>query len=105
CLNVGGIVFCNLGSLAAGGSATVRMVLTANAAGVLTNAITLNRAEADGYLPNNSVAVITEVNFALLSITAAIVSEGDRAITNATFSVRLSAPCRLPVSVDFATSN
>jgi uncharacterized repeat protein (TIGR01451 family) len=105
CANVGGIIFCNLGLLPAGSSAEVQIVLNATATGTVSNLVTVSRGETEAYLADNSVLALTDVNLPLLSILGTTVSEGNSGTTNAVFPVRLSAPCQLPVSVDFTTSN
>jgi uncharacterized repeat protein (TIGR01451 family) len=105
CANVGGIVFCNLGTLAPSAAAEVQLALTASGPGTLTNSATVSRAEPDGFSGNNSASAITAVDLPLVSITNATVNEGNTGTTDEVFAVRLSAPCRLPVSVNYATSD
>ncbi len=105
CANVGGIVFCNLGPLAAGDSVSITIVLKALRAGLLTNTATINRPEAESSLLNNIASAITAVDLPLLSIMGTGVTEGNSGTVKAAFLARLSAPCTLPVSVNYATSD
>ena len=59
--NIGQAVVCNLGTLAAGASANVTLVTRPNADGLITNAITVTRGEAESHLANNTASVVTRV--------------------------------------------
>jgi uncharacterized repeat protein (TIGR01451 family) len=104
CLNLEGDIWCGLGPLAAGSHAAISVVATPNVVGPITNTVHVTRIEADSYLSNNVAVAVTTVNFPLLSITSPTVLEGNTS-TNLIFQVRLSAPSRLPVSVDYATAD
>jgi uncharacterized repeat protein (TIGR01451 family) len=58
----GGLVTCNLGSLAAGGSANVIIVTTPSVGGSLTNAVNVAADEEDLMPANNSAQATTTVN-------------------------------------------
>jgi uncharacterized repeat protein (TIGR01451 family) len=61
CAQGGGIVTCNLGSLANGGLATVTVVVTAAAAGIINNAASVTAAESDPVPGNNTASESTTV--------------------------------------------
>ena len=62
CSPSGGTVSCNLGSLASGASATVKIVVTPTAAGQLSNTASTRGSEADPNLANNSTTASATVN-------------------------------------------
>ncbi len=105
CVLVGSRVECAVGTLAGGATATIRVVTAANAAGQITNLVTVGRAEADAYAGNNSAAAVTTVAVPSLSIADASVREGNSGTTNAVFTVSLLPAPVLPVTVNYATSN
>ncbi len=59
--NVGGTIICNAGTILAGNSATVTVVVQTSTTGTLTNVATVARAEPDAYTPNNRVVNLTAV--------------------------------------------
>ncbi|MCP5015171.1 MAG: DUF11 domain-containing protein, partial [Ketobacter sp.] len=61
CSEAGGVVSCDLGSVAAGGSASVTIVVTSTAAGVLTNTASVGSATADPDGGNNATSEDTTV--------------------------------------------
>ncbi|MBM3226470.1 MAG: DUF11 domain-containing protein, partial [Candidatus Tectomicrobia bacterium] len=61
-------VFCDLGSLANGATATITLVVTANTPGMLTNTASVTGIEADPNRLNNRVTVTTRVQGADLAI-------------------------------------
>ncbi|HEY2952501.1 MAG TPA: M36 family metallopeptidase [Verrucomicrobiae bacterium] len=105
CGNAAGLVTCALGPLPGGADATVTIVVTTTAAGLLTNTASVTRQDADASLSNNTATAVTTVNFPHLFINDVAVTEGNTGSTNAVFTVSLSAPCKLPVSVQYASSN
>jgi len=105
CVNLEGNIWCALGTLAAGSRATITIAVTPSATGPLTNTAYVTRIEPDSYLPNNAAVAVSTVNFPLLFITSPNVVEGNTGTTNEIFHVRLTAPSRLPVSVDYATAD
>jgi uncharacterized repeat protein (TIGR01451 family) len=105
CTNSGGTITCTLGTLPGGTGATVTIVATVSVAGQITDRVSVGRAEADAYLPNNSAAAVTAVRVPSLSISDVSVFEGDNGTTEAVFAVQLFPPAINPVSVHFATAN
>ena len=61
----------------------------------------LGDAQATGRITNDDASTVTPA----LSIDDVSISEGDAAAVAASFTVRLSAPTGVPVSVQFATAN
>ncbi len=61
CVNNGGIVTCNIGSLLGGQAATITLVTQPNNDGTITNTATVSRAESESFLTNNSASVATRV--------------------------------------------
>jgi len=61
CAEVGGVVNCNLGSLASGEVATATIQVTPTADGILTNNVAVSAAETDPDLGNNSASVATTI--------------------------------------------
>ena len=105
CGNQAGFVRCTLGTLPGGAGATVTIVVTPTTTGPLTNTASVTRLEADAYLPNNTATAVTTVTLPSLFINDVVVTEGNVGSTSAVFTVHLSVPCKLPVSVQYATSN
>jgi uncharacterized repeat protein (TIGR01451 family) len=105
CALVAGNVECALGSLAGSGSASIAVVTTPNSPGLITNLFAAGRGEFDPYPLNNSTSTVTTVIMPSLTISDAVVLEGDTGQTNISFAVRLSPASPLPVSVNFATAD
>jgi uncharacterized repeat protein (TIGR01451 family) len=61
CSEAGGVVSCDLGDLASGGSATVEIVVTADVTGTLTNTASVTSASPDPVTSNNSDSTDTDV--------------------------------------------
>jgi uncharacterized repeat protein (TIGR01451 family)/CSLREA domain-containing protein len=61
CTQSGGTVTCNLGSIADGGSATVTITVTPNAAGTISNTATVSANESDPNSANNTATATTTV--------------------------------------------
>ena len=62
-------VNCNLGSILSGGSATVTIVVTANAEGTLVNTASVQAAQRDLAIANNSDTELTTVNLRPTTLT------------------------------------
>jgi uncharacterized repeat protein (TIGR01451 family) len=105
CSNAGGLLVCALDNLSAGDSARIAIVTRAATPGVFTNVASVARAEPDGYPLNNSALAVTTVTGPFIATTNLNLTEGNGGTNLARLPVRLSAPCPLPVSVGFATSN
>ena len=101
----GNTILCNLGTISGSASATVNIVATPIFVGTMTNQTTVTRAEPDAYLGNNSVVVTTAVQTPTIAINDVSLYEGNSGTTNAVFTVTVSPPPALPVSVSFATAN
>ena len=100
-----GHVECALGSIAGGGLASIAIVTTPGSAGLITNSFFAGRGETDPYPPNNSTSIVTTVIMPAVTISDAIVVEGDSGVTNLSFPVRLSFPTTLPISVNYTTAD
>jgi uncharacterized repeat protein (TIGR01451 family) len=61
CAQAAGLVTCNLGALANGSSATVSIVVTTTANGVITNTVTVTADGADSNPANNQASQTTSV--------------------------------------------
>lgn len=105
CSNAGSLVVCALDNLSAGDSARIALVTHASTAGVFTNVASVIRAEPDGYALNNTAMAVTTVTGPSIVTTNLTVTEGNNVTNIMRIPVRLSAPCSLPVSVGFATTN
>ncbi len=105
CTQAAGVVTCNLGTLPGGANAAITLVMVPTSLGLLTNFASVSRAEADPYLPNNSATVVTLSQIPAVSISDCSVLEGNAGTTNAAFTVSLSFPGALPVTVDYATAD
>ena len=73
--------------------------------GLITNIGFVSTVAADGFIGNNSAAAVSTVAYPVVSTTVASVDEGNTGTTNVTFNMRLWPPSRLPVAVQFATTN
>lgn len=62
CAHTGGIVICDLGTLADGGLATVTVVVTPAAAGIISNTTSVAAAESDPVPGNNTASESTTVD-------------------------------------------
>jgi uncharacterized repeat protein (TIGR01451 family) len=105
CSNAGSLVVCQLNDLPAGDSAKVTLKAHAVSPGMITNLASITRMETDGYFANNRALAVTTVTGPFISTTNVTLTEGNSVTTVARVLVRLSAPCTLPVSVNYATSN
>jgi uncharacterized repeat protein (TIGR01451 family) len=105
CSQAGGVVTGNLGLVPGGTNATIRIVVVPNSAGVLSNYVTVFRAEADAYAGNNSAVATTVAQVPGLSISDCIVLERNTGTTNAVFNVTLNSAAALAVTVNYATAD
>jgi uncharacterized repeat protein (TIGR01451 family) len=103
--NAGNLVVGDLGTINGGASVTMGIIVTPFSGGIITNRVTVYRAEADPDTNNNSAVSVTTVTAPGLSINDVSLLEGNSGTTNAVFNVVLSVPIPLPVSVNFATSD
>ncbi|MBI5384185.1 MAG: M36 family metallopeptidase [Verrucomicrobia bacterium] len=101
----GQAVVCSLGTINGNSAATVTLLVSPTALGVLTNVAFVTRAEADGYDANNAATNHTTVSVPILAINNASVWEGNSGQAALAFAVRLLPASPLPVTVNFATSN
>jgi uncharacterized repeat protein (TIGR01451 family) len=101
----GNTVLCNLGTISSGATATVSIVVSPIFVGTMTNQTIVTRAEADAYLPNNTAVVTTAVQTPTIAINDVTLYEGNSGTTNAVFTVTVSPPPALPVSVTYDTSD
>jgi uncharacterized repeat protein (TIGR01451 family) len=105
CSNTGQDVTCVLDTISVGDSVRVTIATRATIPGLVTNWTGIVRPGPDGQSGNNLAAAITTVTGPSISTTNVTINEGNSSTTVAKVPVRLSAPCSLPVSVDYATSN
>jgi uncharacterized repeat protein (TIGR01451 family) len=104
-VTVGQNVLCDLGTIAGGNKATIAIVATPGAAGIVTNFASVSRSEADSYLGNNSATNTTVVVTPALSISDTTVMEPNGGTTNAIFNVTLSIASPQTITVNYATAN
>ena len=105
CSSAGQVVVCNLEDIPAGDSARVTLTVDAVRAGLVTNVATVGRQGMDGFAANNRSIAVTTITGPFLSTTNLALNEGSTSTNVAHFPVLLSAPCRYPVTVRYATSN
>jgi len=105
CASHAGVVVCDLGTLAAGASATVNVLTVPGTAGVMTNRVWAGRGESDGYDANNAASSVTTVLMPTLGIRDVAIAEGNSGVTNARFEVFLQPPTMQTVTVAYATSD
>lgn len=103
CTISNGNLFCSLGSLGAGQTASVAVVLNAAQPGFVTNVAAITSAAPESWLSNNVASLLCQVNPPFLYSTNVTINEGNQGTTNAIFFVRLSAPAPVPVSVSYRT--
>jgi len=105
CAVLGNDLRCDLGQLAANATATVTVVVTPTQVGVITNTAYVSRNQPDGFASNNTATAESTVVYPTVSTGLATTTEGNVGSTNLVFTLRLSAPSRLPVSLEFRTQN
>jgi uncharacterized repeat protein (TIGR01451 family) len=103
CTATGGDVVCHLGQVAGQASVSVTLVVTPAQVGVVTNTAHISLAGTDGFAANNTATAHSAVVYPVLAGGIVVVNEGHTNSTNLTFVLRLDAPSRLPVSVDYRT--
>src|SRR5262249_22070998 len=101
----GNTVLGDLGTIASSATATVSIVVSPIFVGTMTNQTIVTRAETDAYLPNNTAVVTTAVQTPTSSINDVTLYEGNSGTTNAVFTVTVSPPPALPVSVTYDPSD
>src|SRR5204863_7902893 len=87
----GSILTGDIGMLGSGETATLRVLVRPSAAAALTNSASVGRAEPEVYLGNNSVTNVTAAVGLVLAVNDVTVREGQNGVTNAVFTVSLSA--------------
>jgi uncharacterized repeat protein (TIGR01451 family) len=103
CAHDAGVVTCLLGVLPAATVATVVVEATPLTTGLVTNHAGVTRTGLDFYLPNNAVALVSEIVLPSISVDDVFLLEGDSGAQSAEFIVRLDYPSPQTVSVAFAT--
>jgi hypothetical protein len=68
CSRIGQLVTCNIGTLNNGNTATITIIATNTAAGVITNLANLYSPTPDSNSANNSVSIVNTVSLPSLSI-------------------------------------
>ena len=104
CVNLGGKVVCNLGTLPSGGATNFTVVVTPTAGGLITNILTVASPTADPNTANNTAAIVTTVN-AAPAITAQPASQAAIAGTNVTFQVAATGTAPLAYQWRFNGTN
>jgi uncharacterized repeat protein (TIGR01451 family) len=78
CVNLGGNVVCNLGTLSSGGATNFTIVVTPTAGGLITNILTVASPTPDPNSANNSATSVTTVNspptISRIGLTGSVVS-------------------------------
>src|SRR6185503_4136220 len=106
CANNAGRVECNIARLEAGTAARIQVVATAMTAGPVTNTATVTRSEPDPYVANNTASVESTVVLPRVLIVSIVTTpEGNSGTHEARIGMLLSPPCKVPVSVNYTTSN
>ncbi len=100
-LNGGGSINFNIGTLPGGNTATIVISGTAGVVGLMTNRVTISRADG-GAIANSNATLVTSVILPLLAINDVSVTEDG---SNAIFNVSLSPALAATASVNFAASN
>ncbi len=99
-----GLVTANLGSLASGATATVTIVVSADALGSVTNTATVFADQFEPNQTNNSATVITAVETPKLSIADVQIVEGNSGTKDMMFAVSLNgALLNQQVTVNYTT--
>jgi uncharacterized repeat protein (TIGR01451 family) len=104
CVNVGGNVVCNLGTVASGGTSNFTVVVTPTAGGLITNTLTVASPTPDPNSANNTAAIVTTVN-AAPAITVQPTSQAAKAGTNVTFQVAATGTAPLAFQWRFNGAN
>jgi uncharacterized repeat protein (TIGR01451 family) len=94
CINLGGTVVCNLGTVAAGSTTNFTVVVTPTAGGLITNTLTVASPTPDPNSANNTAAIVTTVN-ALPAVTVQPSSQAAIAGANVTFLVNATGTAPL----------
>lgn len=105
CTNLDRLVICDLNSLSAQDTARITITARTTLPGLMTNIASVSQPPTDAFPADNRAFALTTVTGPLISTTNATVTEGNSTSTVARIPVRLSAPCVLPVTVDYASSN
>ena len=96
---------CDIGNLAAGEQAFLTLAVRPQVSGIITNTAFVAHAGAEAFVGNDTATAVSTIAYPMVSTSLATVIEGNAGATNATFTVRLWPPSRLPVSVDFFTAD
>jgi hypothetical protein len=107
CFETNGIVICDLGVVPGGTNVSVVVVVNSpDSATVLSYRASVTRNEVDPYLSNNVALAQTRVNNRpSISISDAIIMEGDSGTTGAILMAKLSVRSSETVTVDYATAD
>lgn len=104
CFVSNGIVFCNVGMLPSGQSATVTIVTVPFLPGTFTNVSGAWSAGYDPNVTNNLASAVVTVNPPLIYVSSPTVVERTGTTTNAQFQVRIATPFTQTIAVDYATA-
>jgi uncharacterized repeat protein (TIGR01451 family) len=102
-------IICNLGTITSGARGTVMISVIPSQTATITNTFQVMANQTDPNLSNNSVSITllpdTTSSTPSISISDAVVTEGNSGTVNATFQVTLSMPSSHPITVTFSTAN
>jgi uncharacterized repeat protein (TIGR01451 family) len=105
CARAADSVICSIGTLAGASASTVTVTSVVTQTGLATNRVTVERAEPDGYPPNNQAENVVTLGPTRLVVEDASVTEGDSGSIPLVFTVRLAAPAPTPVTVNYFTAS
>jgi uncharacterized repeat protein (TIGR01451 family) len=103
--NLGGLVVCNLGTLPSASSATLTISVQVGGIGVITNVVTVSRAEPDFALANNTATAVTAIVLSVVTVDDAAVVEGNSGTVPMNFTARLAPASGQTVTVNYATAD
>jgi len=104
CANNGGVIRCDLADLGSG-AAFITIQVTTPTLGLLTNITTVSRTDADASALDDSVTLVTTVNFPASSADDVSIVEGNTGTNTVAMNVHLSAPSTNTVSVSYSMFN
>ncbi len=105
CSNVDATVICGLDPIGPGDRARVTIETLSVETGLAIGQAFVTRPEGDLFPENNGTSVETTITGPAIASSGIFLTEGSTTTNVARFNVQLSAPCRLPVRVNYATSN
>lgn len=98
-------VFCSLGSISSGASATISIIVTPTAGGALSNTAGASTTATDPNMADNSATVTTTVQVPEIRINDGRLAEPASGSANMLFAVTLSPAATSSVTVNFQTAS